>query len=688
MKVKTKRFLLILIPSIFLVIITGILTFLFIPRKPNIESSSVFEISNELSTLKCTVSNSQETFSFTDTLELPLTNSWRVFKDIDGTDEVKTNAVLLEPGNNTFYILVENNNNENKMYTVTIRRKPLYSVIFDKGEHYTENRYLEQIIEEGNLATQPTEQPSKDGYTFNGWNIDFEKVVESNITAIATYSENINKIYFLKEKNNLTNHNIIEAKTGESIALPNNTFSKEGYKFSSWILQRDNSSHGIGNKYTIGTESDIYFFAHWTPILYTATLNYNGGILSSSQINYTVESSTIQLPETSKENYNFEGWYSDLNDESTRIASIISGSAQNMTLYAKFTPIKYSINYHYLNDCINPNPLYTTVESESFTLKSPTHPSLIFQGWFLDSNYLTPVTEIEEGKTEEINFYAKWHSTLDGTLTEDNYIIIDTVGYYITVTQTTTLWSKDFILNSDLDFENRDISQIGNYKFGAFSGIFNGNGHSLINFNYTEDISSTRSYYSLFNLATEGKIEKLYIKGNDLIINASKNPTKSYYIGGIVSIGYGTISNCYCDTNISLTQNTTVCYVGGIIGQGTSSLNIEKCYSQGSLSTDTEYTMLGGIVGGTYKKISSACPEISYSFSMCNITKGGSIITYYNDYNASTLTNCYQCNDQVINGRLTEDNLTFEELLSALKTDWDSNIWNLYDDKLPTLIKK
>jgi hypothetical protein len=58
-------------------------------------------------------------------------------------------------------------------------------------------------------------------------------------------------------------------------------------------------------------------------------------------------------------------------------------------------------------------------------------------------------------------------------------------------------WNKSFILMADIDlsaFTGTQYNRIGDYYGVLFSGIFDGNGHVIINFNYMTESTVVDSY--------------------------------------------------------------------------------------------------------------------------------------------------------------------------------------------------
>ena len=129
------------------------------------------------------VANDTDTFYFTDEIELKGGASYSVYKDFDCSDEIISKAVKLNVGDNTFYIL-EKCGNDSKFYTVTVRRREIYTVTFtvDDGT-LLENATIK--VEEDGIVPKESIPASTDGYDFV-WDYDFTKPVTENIVINAT----------------------------------------------------------------------------------------------------------------------------------------------------------------------------------------------------------------------------------------------------------------------------------------------------------------------------------------------------------------------------------------------------------------------------------------------------------------------------------------------------------------------
>ncbi len=149
-------------------------------------------------------------------------------------------------------------------------------------------------------------------------------------------------------------------------------------------------------------------FAYYEPIIYKISYELSGGVPLDSLVNsYTIESSTIYLPEVSRNGYEFCGWYEDSLFEK-EVQKIKRGSYGNKTLYAKFVLADYEIIYE-LNGGENSakNPETYNVETE-LVLVAPSYEGLTFEGWYTEPDFENKITKIEKGTSGHLTLFAKW----------------------------------------------------------------------------------------------------------------------------------------------------------------------------------------------------------------------------------------------------------------------------------------
>jgi len=168
----------------------------------------------------------------------------------------------------------------------------------------------------------------------------------------------------------------------------------------------------------------VYFQQH-KATSFNITYNLAGGTNSDENpITYDESTKEIILKNASKDGYTFDGWYLDSSYLEEYDAKALNGNA---TVYAKFTPIEYSITYNLDNGTNSPNnPTTYTVETSSIFLENPTKENYTFLGWYKEAGFINKVTKIAKGSTGNIELFAKWEEnqytitfdTIDGSIVE------------------------------------------------------------------------------------------------------------------------------------------------------------------------------------------------------------------------------------------------------------------------------
>ncbi|MBN1805772.1 MAG: hypothetical protein JW837_11010 [Sedimentisphaerales bacterium] len=190
-------------------------------------------------------------------------------------------------------------------------------------------------------------------------------------------------------------------------------------------------------------------------------------------------------------------------------------------------------------------------------------------------------------------------------------------------------WGKHFKLMADIDlssYKGTDFNIIGTIGYtSAFTGIFDGNGHTISNLSYT---SIHRDYAGLFGFAVDAQIKDLGLIGFN--IDVGTGDYAGSLVGGFRRLtGTAIIINCYTE-NCNISANN---YVGGLVGysDGIFSVIIKGCYSNGIVSGNDN---IGGLVG------------INSSGSVSNSFSKGEVLGHDNvgglaGYNESTISHCY-----------------------------------------------
>ena len=317
------------------------------------------------------VSNATSTFSFINEIAIADSAKYTVSTDINGLNVIPTKTVSLSIGDNTFYILVENGKDLG-LYTVVIRRRPMYSVSFNVNGGTSVSS---QTIEEDHFATEPTTE--RRGYTFDKWDYDFSQPIIKNTTITASWNIITYNVYYdlnvpsdsisqdVDNSMNVTTYTVEDAITFQ-------TSSRKGYRFTGWDKNIEK-----------GTIGDVTVTASWEVIVYDIVYDFSDADSVSKATNntqnpskYTIEDA-ITFAEPSRTGYTFIAW--DKN--------IVRGTIDTQIITASWKIVEYDIIYDFgdtdsvskaTNNAQNPST-YTIEDAIAFA--EPSRDGYTFIAW-------------------------------------------------------------------------------------------------------------------------------------------------------------------------------------------------------------------------------------------------------------------------------------------------------------------
>lgn len=152
---------------------------------------------------------------------------------------------------------------------------------------------------------------------------------------------------------------------------------------------------------------------------------------------------------------------------------------------------------------------------------------------------------------------------------------------------------KHYRLMNDIEMTGA-WSPIGNCAANAFTGTFEGNGHTISNLNLN---GNGNEYNGLFGYIDGAGIYNLTIENATYTLTETNG--KGVYAGGIVGFGRNGAVVENCVFNGTITANSPVVTAGGIAGdlEGT----IKGCHTLGTITVNAAgeyvYSTLGGIAG-------------------------------------------------------------------------------------------
>ena len=139
--------------------------------------------------------------------------------------------------------------------------------------------------------------------------------------------------------------------SGTSVTVSSNgLFSRAGYTFNGWNTAADGSGTNRAANSSLTVSSDITLYAKWTANSYTLSYNKNGGTgsIPSNQSFTVIAGATVGTGSLTKTGYTFDGWWNSASggtgSTTLKVGDVYSDPA-DLTLYALWTPIDYTITY-------------------------------------------------------------------------------------------------------------------------------------------------------------------------------------------------------------------------------------------------------------------------------------------------------------------------------------------------------
>ncbi len=347
--------------------------------------SSVFDIDLATKTSYLKVANAVTDYDFSDKFAVADGARFDVCTDKQCNNKITSKRTDLIAGNNVFYILVTNGNDV-ASYTVTLRRRPIYTVTFNvNGGTAVET----QQVEENGFATAPT--TTRKGYEFMAWDYDFSSPVLREEVVTASWQIIVYNItYDLNVPSDSASQDVVNSSNPTTYTVEDEiTFaalSRVGYIFAGW-------NTAAIEKGTIG---DINIVASWTAIDYEIVYNFGDASSASKATNneanpatYTIEDEIAMFGEPTRAGYTFTGWD----------RGIAKGTTEIQTVTASWQIIMYNVSYQ-LNggEVVGGNPTNYTVEEEKVVLSLPFMTGYT-GAWNNDG-------KIEKGTTGDITFLA------------------------------------------------------------------------------------------------------------------------------------------------------------------------------------------------------------------------------------------------------------------------------------------
>lgn len=248
-----------------------------------------------------------------------------------------------------------------------------------------------------------SQKPTRTDYVFMGWSKTKREPSSGNYAidhaAGASFTENANTTLYAVWKprplvikydaNGGTGAPADQTKEhGQSIKLHTTVPTRQGYTFQGWATSKSSSTVAYQAGATYTADADVTLYAVWRIITYTITYNANGG--TGAPNTQTKEyGKTVALSSTrpTKDGHVFQGWSTE-NDTTAEYQPGANYTANaNVTLYAVWKIITYTISYDANGGSGAPQD-HTKTWGVAINLSAtkPTRQGYTFQGWATSSS--------------------------------------------------------------------------------------------------------------------------------------------------------------------------------------------------------------------------------------------------------------------------------------------------------------
>ena len=303
------------------------------------------------------VSNEVTYFSFLNEISVFGEAEYIVSTTITGTGYLPAKMIDLLPGNNTVYVIEMINGVPTTTYTVVIRRKPIYTVTFNAAGGMN---VVPVEAEEGTFITAPTTE--RIGYTFVGWDYDFENAVTSNITVSAIWQANTDTKYKVEyylenvEKNGYEFKESVELCGTTDTTATAEIKSFEHFAYNSYLGSTSGNINGDGSRVL-----KVYYTRNMYTITASASDTKGGSVTAGGRYPYGSE---ITLSAMLNVGYTFFGYFigDDVLCETNDYTFAVSGDINIIAKFEANTNTKYKVEYYLENVEKNGYELKETAE--------------------------------------------------------------------------------------------------------------------------------------------------------------------------------------------------------------------------------------------------------------------------------------------------------------------------------------
>jgi hypothetical protein len=282
-------------------------------------------------------------------------------------------------------------------------------------------------------------------------------------------------------------------------------------------------------------------------------------------------------------------------------------------------------------------------------------------------------------------------------------------------------WDKHFLLTADIDlagYTGEMFNIIGDYPDNPFTGVFDGNGHTISNFTYSTQDKLDIGLFGIIGWDESAQVKNVHLvepnvsdpngawigalvgdSADGTISNCSVtggSVTGRLGLGGLCGVNGGIITDSFVD-DVTVSQGTeNGSILGGLVGYNFAG-DISSCYATASV---TGYKIIGGLAGenrngaisNSYARRGRVSGEEDVGGLVGNIWEAGSVSGTTDvggligeDWDSTgTVTDSFW--DKETSGKTTSAGGTGKTTVEMKKestfTNWDFvEIWNIGEEQ-------
>lgn len=282
--------------------------------------------------------------------------------------------------------------------------------------------------------------PSKTGYTFDGWYLDAEKTVKVNLsnfgignkTLYAKWTPIMYQIEYLPNGGQgVMEKSVHQYDIAKKLSV--NTFSRTGYTFVGWAVSQNGSAvyadrELVANVPNCENSSVILLYAVWNANSYKVSYNANGGqgVMAQSDFIYDKQK-TLSKNAFTMDGYSFIGWSKS---SASKTAEYTNEQAVNnltdvsnglVVLYAVWSPNKYTVTFDKQGGTGGDSSKVVTYNESMPSATAPQRKGYTFKGYYAQPNGVGVQYYDENSPMRSVNnwnvvgnktLYAFWEKTV------------------------------------------------------------------------------------------------------------------------------------------------------------------------------------------------------------------------------------------------------------------------------------